>query len=115
MYLENLKNIKATTVKAPGAFNVDKQVLIGPAQGWQGWVMRLFSLARDGHTPCHTHPWPHINYITSGEGILLMDGKEYEIEQGFVAYIPSGIVHQFRNRGQKEFSFICIVPEEGEV
>jgi len=115
MYLENIKNIAATAVHAPGAFKVNKQSLIGPAQGWQGWVMRLFSLAQAGHTPRHTHPWPHINYVTKGEGTLLLDGKEYEIEQGFIAYVPGGAEHQFKNRGQQELCFICIVPEEGDV
>mgnify|MGYP000126760819 CR=1 FL=1 len=115
MYVDSVKNIKTINVNAPGANNVIKQTLVGPAQGWEGWVMRLFTLAQGGHTPRHSHPWPHINYIVSGEGTLYLDNKEYAVEPGFVAYIPGGAEHQFKNRGQQDFSFICIVPEEGDV
>lgn len=115
MYVGNVKNIQGITLNAPGIAGVFKQSLVGPAQGWEGWVMRLFTLGREGHTPRHSHPWPHINYVASGKGILYLDGKEHTVEPGSVAYIPGGAEHQFRNTGQEEFSFICIVPEEGDV
>lgn len=115
MYLDHVKNIKTVNVNAPGAVNAIKQTLVGPAQGWQGWVMRQFTLTVNGNTPRHTHPWPHINYIVSGEGTLFLNGKENTVKPGSVAYIPGGAEHQFRNCGQGDFSFICIVPEEGDV
>lgn len=114
MFVSNVKDIERMVVNAPGAAEVVKQSLIGPAQGWQGWVMRLFTLGSGGHTPRHTHPWPHINYAVSGTGVLYLDGKEYELQPGAVAYIPSGAEHQFINRSGEEFAIICIVPEEGD-
>lgn len=114
MYVNSVINIKSISVTAPGAVKVSKQSLVGPEQGWQGWVMRLFTLEAGGHTPRHSHSWPHINYIVDGQGALYVDGKEYDLERGSVAYIPGGIEHQFLNRGQSEFSLICIVPEEGD-
>lgn len=72
-----------------------KQTLIGPQEGWEGWGMRLFTLAPGGNTPRHTHPWPHINYIVSGEGVLYLGGKENNIGPGYVAYITNGAEHQF--------------------
>lgn len=115
MFVESAKNIKAVKVEAPGVANVLKQVLVGPQQGWEGWVMRLFTLGPDGYTPRHTHPWPHINYIVSGSGTLFLEGKEHRVEPGYTAYIPGNAEHQFRNPGGEDFSFICIVPEEGDV
>ncbi len=115
MFVEISKNIKGVKIDAPGVVNATKQVLVGPQQGWEGWVMRLFTLGGGGHTPKHSHPWPHINYITAGKGILYLDGKEHEVEAGFTAYIPGGAEHQFRNNSGEDFSFICIVPEEGDV
>lgn len=114
MYVDHVKNIPEQKLDAPVLLNVFKQVLVGPAQGWQGWVMRLFTLGPNGYSPRHSHPWPHINYVTSGKGILFMDGQEHEMETGSVAYVADGIEHQFRNQGQDNFSFICIVPEEGD-
>lgn len=114
MYIDNIKNIGIIEVKAPGAENALKQTLIGPQQGWEGWVMRLFTLGKGGHSPRHQHPWPHINYITAGKGILFLGGKEHALEPGSVAYVPGDIEHQFLNSGEEDFSFICIVPEAGD-
>lgn len=91
-----------------------KKVLVSPSEGWEGWTMRLFALESDGFTPKHTHPWPHINYITAGHGVLFLDDREYEVSAGSFAYVPSGKLHQFRNNSRDDFSFICIVPEEGD-
>lgn len=115
MYVDKVKNIKSVKVEAPGVANVLKRVLVSPEQGWEGWVMRHFTLGAEGYTPRHTHSWPHIIYILSGNGTLLLGEKEHEVENGCTAYIPGGAEHQFRNPGGEDFSFICIVPEEGDV
>ncbi|MBU4533239.1 MAG: cupin domain-containing protein [Eubacteriales bacterium] len=114
MFVENMTNIKSTPVNAPAVLNVLRQTLVGPEQGWDGWVMRLFTVGPAGHTPRHTHPWPHINFIVSGKGRLFLDGQEHEVGSGYVAYIPGGAEHQFRNAGTEDFALICIVPEEGD-
>lgn len=114
MYVNTIKNIDKAAINMPGVSGAAKQSLIGPAEGWDGWVMRLFTLAAGGHTPRHTHPWPHINYIVSGKGLLFLSGQEHEVEAGSVAFIPGEAAHQFRNRGEEDFSFICIVPVEGD-
>ncbi len=115
MFVGDVAKIDTVNVNAPGAVNAIKQTLIGPDQGWEGWIMRLFTLTREGNTPRHSHAWPHINYIVSGEGILYLEGEEHTVKPGSVAYIPGGAEHQFINKGEGDFSFICIVPEEGDV
>jgi quercetin dioxygenase-like cupin family protein len=114
MYISSVKDIGRVKVAAPGASNVTKQVLLGPANGWEGWVMRHFTLGSEGFSPRHAHPWPHIVYVTAGEGTLFLDGANHQLEPGSVAYVPGDSDHQFLNRGNKDFSFICIVPEEGD-
>lgn len=115
MFVDSVKNIKSIGIEAPGLAKVMKQVLVGPQQGWEGWVMRLFTLGPDGYSPRHSHPWPHINYMVSGRGTLFMNGEEHEVEAGYTAYVPGGVEHQFRNKSGEDFSFICIVPVEGDV
>ena len=110
-HINDLEGVKIQGSEVKGAL---KKVLISPQEGWDGWCMRLFTLQAGGHTPRHTHPWPHINYITSGQGLLELDNKVYELKEGSFAYIPSGKLHQFRNNSKQDFCFICIVPEEGE-
>lgn len=115
MFIEHVKNIKSVSISAPGVTGASKQTLIGPPQGWDGWVMRQFALTPGGHTPRHSHAWPHINYVVSGKGTLFLEGQEHGLESGSVAYVPGGSEHQFMNKGDQEFSFICIVPEEGDI
>lgn len=38
------------------AEKVIKQVLIGPEQGWEDYVMRMFTLEKEGKAPHHSHP-----------------------------------------------------------
>lgn len=115
MYIGHVDQIEGLAMDKPGLMSkVVKKVLVGPAEGWQGWVMREFSLGVEGYTPRHSHPWPHINYIISGQGILYLDGREIAVKPGSVAYVPDNLEHQFKNNGTEVFSFICIVPEEGD-
>lgn len=114
MIVSHKKDVKE--IKLEGALIKDayKKVLVSPAEGWEGYVMRLFRLSSGGYTPRHSHPWPHINYIVAGKGMLHLDGKDYEVEAGSFAYVPSDKEHQFMNVGKEDFEFICIVPEEGD-
>ncbi len=115
MFVSHVKKIKSVEVNAPGVVDTVKQVLVGPEQGWSGWVMRQFTLGKGGMTSKHRHKWPHINYVVGGNGKLFLEGQEYDLETGSVAYVPADAEHQFRNSGTGDFAFICIVPEEGDV
>ncbi len=115
MYVSSIKEIPGIKLNNDVMKNVTKQVLVGPEQGWDSHVMRVFTLDKGGYTPRHSHPWPHINYIISGEGVLFADGKEFDVKAGGTAFVPGGIEHQFTQKGDGEFSFICIVPKEGDV
>ena len=108
------QDMKPQKIEAEGLKNVTKTTAVGPSSGWNGWVMRIFSLDMDGCTPRHSHGWDHVNYIIEGRGTLFLEGKENPVSAGDTAFIPAGEVHQFKNTGDKTFSFICIVPEEGD-
>ena len=93
---------------------ITKQILVGPEQGWKDHVMRMFTLEKGGAAPRHSHPWQHIIYVVEGVGNLFMDGTDYPLKAGSVAYVPSDILHQVSNAGEQRFVFICIVPEYGD-
>lgn len=113
MIVSHEKNIKGINVNHPEVKNAVMKAIISPKEGWEGHVMRIMELEEDGYTPRHSHPWQHINYMIEGEGILHLDGKDYEVEAGSYAYVPANKIHQFSNRGKGKFRFICIVPEKG--
>ncbi len=97
-----------------GIVGVAKRVLVSPAEGWDGWVLRLFDVEPDGHTPRHSHPWPHINFVPSGRGTLYVGGQEQPLTPGSYAFVPGGVEHQFRAAPDESLTFICIVPSEGD-
>lgn len=115
MFIGHSKDLAGIPVQGEGANKVTKKVLISPKEGWEGWVMRLFELGAGGYTPKHSHDWPHINWIVSGQGTLYLEGKEHEVGAGDYAYVPSNALHQFKASEDCGLSFICIVPEEGDV
>ena len=111
-----LKSEDMTSIKInmDAAKNVLKQTGITGKEGWDGWSMRIFTLGEEGYTPRHNHDWPHINYIIKGRGTLLVDGEVQPVKPGDTAYVKGGEEHQFKNVGEEDFSFICIVPQEGD-
>ena len=115
MIVADKKDTKEKVVDAPGFNGASMQALLGPAEGWNGHVMRLVTLKQGGHTSRHNHPWPHINYVAKGSGLLFLQGKEHSFSEGAYAYIPAGEEHQFINTGDGPLEFICIVPEEGHL
>jgi quercetin dioxygenase-like cupin family protein len=109
----NINDLVKKEVKVAGAENAFVKVLVSAKEGWEDYVMRVFELEKNGFTPKHQHPWPHINYIIEGEGDLMIDNEHFKVQAGSYAYVPSDKLHQFRNISDKEFKFICIVPKEG--
>ena len=107
-----MDKVKGVEVEMPDAKGVEMKVLISPAEGWDGWVMREFILEPGGNTPRHIHDWPHINYIHEGEGTLFLKGEEHALVPGAFAYVPAGAEHQFRNTGTGKFRFMCIIPKK---
>lgn len=110
----NKHDVAATPMAGDGIEGVVKRVLVSPAEGWDGWVMRLFDVEPGGHTPRHAHDWPHINFVASGSGELHLDGEDHVLAAGSYAYVPAGHEHQFRAAAEGSLSFICIVPEAGD-
>jgi len=109
----NVKDLKAKVFNSDEVKNANLKVLVGPEEGWDSHVMRLMELGVDGYSPKHIHPWPHINYMVEGKGVLMIDGVDTPVQAGSYAYVPANIKHQFRNTGDTPFKFICIVPKEG--
>lgn len=105
-------DVESVPVIMDGAKDVSKQVLVNPEDGYEGF-MRMFTVTKSGNTPYHRHDWYHLNYVIEGEGIVTIDGKEYPLSKGSVAYIPGGSKHGFRNTGEGTLRFLCLIPPEG--
>ncbi|MFH2035580.1 MAG: cupin domain-containing protein [Candidatus Zixiibacteriota bacterium] len=106
--------LKATKVEMDGVKGVTKKIPVGKNEGWENMTMRTFTLQPGGYAPKHAHEWEHVNYVIKGKGQLMIDGKEYILEEKDFAFVPPNAHHQFSNPFDEEFEFICIVPNRGE-
>jgi quercetin dioxygenase-like cupin family protein len=109
----NMKDLEAKILKSDLVKNASMKVLVGAQEGWDDYVMRVVELGVDGYSPKHQHPWPHINFMIEGTGIVMIDGVDHEVSAGSYSFVPENTIHQFRNTGSEMFKFICIVPKEG--
>ncbi len=113
MIVNHEDNVSGVKFDNPETLGASMKALISPNEGWEGYVMRVLELTEGGYSPKHSHPWPHINYILEGQGVLHLEGEDHEIKKGSYAYVPGDKLHQFKNPGKDVFKFICIVPEIG--
>lgn len=97
------------------AGRVSRRDLIGVADGAPNFTMREFQLAAGAATPHHSHDWEHEVLILQGAGTLLHGDDATEFASGSSIYVPSNEPHQFRNTGDGELRFICVVTNDGHL
>ena len=52
-------------------------------------------MVRGKVTPLHTHPADETMYMLEGEILMHMDGQEYRVAAGGLAFAPRGVPHAF--------------------
>ncbi|HKL47701.1 MAG TPA: cupin domain-containing protein [Candidatus Izemoplasmatales bacterium] len=109
-HLAETEKNRITNKQAKNAF---MKVLVSEKEGWDDYVMRVVEVDKDGFTPKHQHPWPHINYVIEGKGDIMIEGENHSVKAGSYAFVPNDALHQYRNTGDQVFKFICIVPKHG--
>jgi len=110
MKITRLESCPIGPVTMEGACGAERQVPIGKADGAPTFSVRVFTLEPGGHTPHHSHPSEHVNYILEGEGELIGDEGPRPIRGGDFALVLPHERHQFRNTGTAPLKFLCMVP-----
>lgn len=116
MKITNLDMVEKVEVTMQDAIKVCRQVPIGKNDGSPSFSIRVFTLEPGGHTPYHSHPFEHVNYILKGTGAVVTEsGTLLTVRNGdFVLVLPNEI-HQYKNTSESEpLLFICAVPKEYE-
>ena len=116
MKIASLDRVEKTRVTMEGAKDVWKQVPISKNDGSPMFSFRVFTIEQNGHTPYHTHPFEHLNYVIEGCGALVTEnGEEHEVRKGDFALVAPGEKHQYRNKSTSEpLIMICAVPKDYE-
>lgn len=111
-----LKDIKKEKMNMEGAEKVFKQVPVSKNDGTPSFCFRVFTIEPGGHTPYHTHDFEHLNYIISGQGVLVDEQEtKHPVAAGDFALVLPNEKHRFRNTSDDDpFIIICAVPNEYE-
>jgi quercetin dioxygenase-like cupin family protein len=116
MKINRLDQVEKNKMAMEGAKDTYKQIPISARDGTPSISFRVFTIEPGGHTPYHSHPFEHLNYIIEGAGALKNEqGDERPLSKGdFVLILPNE-VHQYKNASAKgNLVMICAVPKEYE-
>ncbi len=72
--------------------------------------LRRFVIRPGGEIGIHNHVEEHEIFILSGEGIVFTDSEEFHIHPEDTLYVPSDESHGYRNTGEEDLVFLCIIP-----
>lgn len=115
MKIISLSDVEKKEVHMDGAVGASRQLPIGSTDGTPNFSLRVFTVDKGGHTPYHTHPYEHVNYVIEGIGCLVNEaGVEQPLKAGDFALVDPSEKHQYRNKGDVPFKMICGVPKEFE-
>ncbi|RMD85700.1 MAG: cupin domain-containing protein [Calditrichaeota bacterium] len=105
--------IKVEEYKSGGARDAIKQVIIGPEDGSQNFVIRYFEIAPGGKSSLDKHSHDHGIVVLRGKGRVLLGREVHELSFGDAVYIAPFEEHQFENMGDEPFGFLCVIrPKE---
>ncbi len=116
MKITTLKETAITEVTLEGAVNVLKQVPLSKNDGSPNFSFRVFTIGVNGHTPYHKHEVEHLNFIISGNGVIVKENREETpIGAGNFSLILPGEMHQYKNKSKTDpLVIICAVPKQYE-
>jgi quercetin dioxygenase-like cupin family protein len=115
VHITSLEKVKKTIPNMEGAKGIYKQIPISGENGSPTFSFRVFTIEPDGHTPLHSHPFEHLNYVIDGTGTVIAENQEHELKKGDFVMILPGELHQYRNTSaRKPLVIICAVPKEYE-
>lgn len=93
--------------------NIKVRWLIDESKGAENFVTRLFEVGPGGETPHHSHPYEHQVFVLEGKGVVKVGEEEFEVGPWDVVFVPSDVMHQFKNAGEELLKFLCMVPLKG--
>lgn len=109
MPVKNGNDVPSQVVKAGNLTTI--QVLIS-AQEAPHFAMRRFVMEPGGGIPNHTNTLEHEQYVLGGHARIGIGEEEFEVWAGDVVFIPEGVPHWYRNIGEENFEFLCIIPNQ---
>jgi quercetin dioxygenase-like cupin family protein len=109
MSIKHVRDVVADIVDS--GVNTTIQVLVSSQEG-PNFAMRRFVMGIGGGIPKHTNTVEHEQYILQGHARIGIGDQTFEVRAGDVVIIPEGIQHWYQNLEDKNFEFLCIIPNK---
>ena len=68
----------------------------------------LMSIEPGDEIGLEVHDGDQILYFVDGEGKVVLDGEEHEVEKGSIAFVPSGVQHNVVNTDEEELKLFTV-------
>ncbi len=81
----------------------------------KGFCMGQVTIFPGGQVPAHDHVQEEVYYVIAGQGEIEIDGETQAVREGEAVYVPSGKMHNLRNPGTRDMTFIFIYSPAGVV
>lgn len=109
-FVKKVKDIELILVKMEGAKDAYMAWLIDKSDAPVDFAMRIFRIKPNGVIPRHQHWYYHEIYCLQGKGIVKIGDQKFTLESGMVGYVPPNVPHSYKNIGDEDWVFICIIP-----
>src|SRR6056297_3152018 len=110
MIVKKYSEIKEEKGDMDGVKGAHIRWLVAEKDGAENFAMRRFRVEKDGYTPFHKHPHEHETYILKGNGVMVTENGEKPIEEGSFIFVKPYEKHQFKNTGETDLEFLCMIP-----
>lgn len=101
------REIPSTPLEAGAGASM--QMLIS-SQDAPNFAMRKFTINAGGFMPNHTNSVEHEQYVLSGQAEVGIGDEVTMASAGDALYIPAGIPHWYKVKGDEPYVFLCLVP-----
>jgi quercetin dioxygenase-like cupin family protein len=105
-------SIKGKKMDRDGALGVTVKYLIGKEQGASKFFLREYHVSPGGNTSLDNHAYEHEVYILHGTARVRVGEMSRVVREGAVIFVPSNVIHQFRNAGPDALVFLCVKGSE---
>jgi Uncharacterized conserved protein, contains double-stranded beta-helix domain len=109
MPVKHASDVEAQEVKSGEKATI--QVLISSQEG-PNFALRRFVMQPGGGMPEHTNTVEQEQYVLKGHASIGIGDETIEVHAGDVVFIPEGVPHSYRNTGEENFEFLCIIPNK---
>jgi quercetin dioxygenase-like cupin family protein len=109
MSVKNIRDVEGLVVNAGDKTTI--QILVSVQEG-PNFAMRLFVMEPGGGMPEHTNAVEHEQYILKGHPKIGIGDETFDVGRGEVIFIPEGVPHWYKNTGEENFEFLCIIPNK---